>query len=132
MSPKRVKSFDANEKGEVSGKPELVATKEEPKTLTEAEVERLEKHRLLCEFRDKELELIDSKVEAIGLQTTIHKLSLRNLELTKNELLSKKRETSEKSQADKISRVKTLDKIKSRLGIEGNFGYNPDTLEVIQ
>lgn len=134
MAPKKGKSLEADVSVRVKSEDKLRPVEDEitTKTLTELEVERLEKHRLLDEFRAKEIEALDLRLSQLQEKRTILELSIRNLEIERRNLLDAKTTVLKQREKDRLERVTHLEQIKARLNVKGNFGYNPDTLEIVQ
>lgn len=98
--------------------------------LEPCEVWGLEKSRLLSDLRTTELEVVALRKQSLADKRIIFDLSARQTETA----VAKEETAILQKQADeKKVRLELLDAIKKRLGIKSEtFGYNPDTLEVIE
>lgn len=108
------------------------ASKEASKQLTELEYERLEKSRLLQEFRAKEMEILKLQERHLSDRKTVLEMSIRNLSLERLEIERERQKVGASLEAEKEGHREILAGIRSRLDLKGEFGYNPDTLEIVQ
>ncbi len=113
--------------------PALVKPEEDrPKELLPIEFERMEKERLTRELRDKERDYVRLKIAGLQDKKKILELMGRcyatDEKLAHDDLAA----IEAKCAAEKTKHEAFVSTIRERLGLEGRFGYNPDTLEVIQ
>jgi len=108
------------------------ATGASEKRLTQLEYERLEKLRLLQEFRGKENQILALRERSIADRKAVLEMSIKNLGLERLEIERECQKVTAALANDKQEHTTLLEDIRSRLGIEGKFGYNPDTLEIVQ
>jgi hypothetical protein len=118
----------------VENTPELKLVEEpaEPKKLLEVEFERMEKARVLRELRAKEVALVDLKAKFLDAQEMILKLQVKCLEIERRVCADDRDTISGRKRMDAEAAEENMSKIKERLSIKGRFGFDPDTLEVIE
>lgn len=102
------------------------------KKLTSLEYERMESTRLKRELRSKELLLLSQKAERINDKQHILELMIKTLELERRQVLDDKQTVQANLAKEKQENEELLNGIKKRLKISGKFGYNPDTLEIVE
>lgn len=102
------------------------------KKLSALEFERMERARLLKELRSKEGESLKLQSELINAQKRILELQISNLELKRRDVIEHQAKVNQKIADDKKQYEDVLTGIKKRLKLKGKFGYNPDSLEVVE
>lgn len=103
-----------------------------PKKLSSLEAERLEYSRVLKELRQKETAFLAQAMERLSDRQKILELQIKNLDIERF-LISKDREAVKaKTAQERKDHDALLEQIRKRLKLKGTFGYNPDTLEIIQ
>jgi len=115
----------------MSDKKQLKDAKDKPMKLTEVELGEFGRFDALKTSAANLDRLISLKMENIGLKEEQTKLILNDLGHRRKEVveerakLSQQRATLQKDYEDFVGRIR------ARLKIKGNFGYNPETAEVI-
>ena len=102
------------------------------KKLTPLEAEKMEKARLLLELREKELLLVNSEHKALDHRQQILQLMISNLTIERHAANDKKAEVLASKERDKKVHDEFLASVRKRLKLVGKFGYNPDTLEIVE
>lgn len=104
----------------------------EPKVLTQTEFERLERYRIESDLRKKEFEYLEAKNQHIIDRDLIINLMHKNLEVDRMKLEKERETLAIATQRTKQDREKTLKAVKDRLSLTDRFGYDPDTLEIVE
>ena len=113
-------------------KKELRITPKEPKALTIEEAKNLELQgfkREIIAHKSLILDLKDSltqkDIQIAGLLKELNESKLR--EISRDKLALKEDEAKSKANYGRL-----VESVKTRLGLEKDFAYNPDTLEVVE
>lgn len=102
------------------------------KKLTSLEFERMEHYRLLKELRAKELAILNLQVDRIADKQRILELMIKNLDIERHSIVSDKEKVNKRAGKERDEYEVILSKIRKRARLTGKFGYNPDTLEIVQ
>lgn len=102
------------------------------KTLTALEFEKMERARLLKEFRSKEAELIEARAKLVNARQQMLELSIKNLEIERRVINEDRDKLSSQRESDRKAYEEVVEGVKKSHSVEGKFGYNPDTLEIIE
>lgn len=113
-------------------KTHLKSAPSEPKLLTALEVAQMDHYSLLKEYRRKERECVSARQATVEDKKAIAQLSIRCFESDAEKLAEEMKAVEKRSLQDKEKQEALLSGIRERLGLTGRFGFNPDTLEVIQ
>lgn len=105
-----------------------MAKKKKEKVLSEAQMRQMEVSHAEKKIRKHDIKEVDYKKRIASLELELTKVSVE-LKLVKLEL--EKRTLIEKDNSSNIEHKKFVDDIRDEHKIEGNFGYNPDTGEII-
>lgn len=108
-----------------------LAPVDEPKKLTDAEFEKLERFRVEGELRKKELDYLEAKNQHVNDQEIIIQLMQKNLEVDRLKLAKERETLITATRKTKEQREQLMETIKERLELKGRFGYDPDTLVVV-
>lgn len=103
-----------------------------PKLLTALEVAQMDYYNLLKELRAQERENVTARQECVANKKSMAQLSIRLFENEAEKLTGELKAIEKRSLQDREKQEALLTDIRGRLGIDGRFGFNPDTLEVIQ
>jgi hypothetical protein len=103
------------------------------KKLTELEVSNLEKSHVISDLRKAEDEIIKLRKCRIEDRKTILQMSIERISFESKNILDDEKELNKRKEIDNKARETILAEIKKRLNLKNsNFGYNPDTMEVVQ
>jgi len=124
MAPKRISSSKLADQSVVE--PKLV------KTLTEIEYEQLERYRALEELQKSRQDCIKYQTDIIELKKINYDLAIKALSVDKFVISENKKQID--NETIKVMAKKNIihDVIRKRLSLNGKFGYNPDTLEIVE
>ena len=103
----------------------------EHKYLSEVEALKLENFFLEAEILKRDSQLDDHKLAVLKVKRELYLSLLRELNL--ESLLIKQHQTNQEAKNKQIAsgRSELVEQIKLRLGIDGAFGFDPDSLRVI-
>lgn len=102
------------------------------KKLTPIEAEKMERARLVFELRDKESALVAEKRRGLDSKQQILQLMISNLTIERRELNDELEKVQVKKTSEKKAHDEFLATVRKRLKLTDKFGYNPDTLEVME
>lgn len=100
----------------------MARKKKVERKLTEKEMSEMEKAHLEKRLRKAELKEIEYKSRILALENELKTMKI-NLE---------RKRLSEKDEILSSQHKVFVDEIRERLGIDGDFGYNPDTGEITE
>lgn len=103
---------------------------EKTKKLTKIELLELENAHLQQSVHDLELKQIDLQKQIAQKDLILMGYQIKELERSKELLNSFEQTIKNKRDAEKTKYVKIIEGIQKRLGIEGKFGYDPDSGEI--
>ena len=93
---------------------------------------RMERARILLELREKELALVAEKRRGCDSRQQVFQLMLTNLTIDRRELNDEHEKTLARKLSDQKVHEEFLATVRERLGLLGAFGFNPDTLEIVE
>lgn len=107
-------------------------TNVEEKFLTEVEALKLENFFLEVEICKRDSQLEDHKLAILKVKRELYSSLIREIDL--DSLLIKQHQTNQEAKNKQLAsgRSELLEQIKLRLGIDGAFGFEPDTLRVVE
>lgn len=132
MATKRTGASKNTEKKPALNKTDLKVTKSEPMCLLPLEFERLEKHRFRASLRQRDQEILQLRLEKIERQREILKLKVEVTKVDEAQVYKDIEAWKRRESIERAENEKDLQAIRDRLGIEGGFGFHPETLEVMQ
>ena len=103
-----------------------------PKTLLPDEALRMERARILLDLREKELALVAERRKGCDYRQQACQLMITNLTIDRRDLNDEHEKTLAKKLSDQKTHEEFLATVRERLGLLGAFGFNPDTLEIVE
>lgn len=102
------------------------------KYLNEAELEKIERHRVTKELRDVEAELLRQRQARVEDARRYFELKIMSLKIEENQIRDDLAASRDRALADAREREGTMAAVRRRLELPpGRFGYDPETMKVI-
>ncbi len=102
------------------------------KKLKKDEFFDLESQHVSKELLDKDKEILELKIELFKSRKSILKYMIKELDVDCVRMDKELKDFDKKYEVDSKKRNEILDRIRDRLKLLGRFGYNSDTLEIIE